>query len=112
MDFNSVLNGVVRYVDNEMIAHMNAWQELLARVAMARVINNADSVKNLLTTNAFARTFAIADEQGNIDVDGLICDIKKAIAGKGHIEIDVPMFGKFKFVEQDVDKLRTYIRGV
>lgn len=112
MDFNSVLNGVVRYVDKELMAGMNTWQELIARVAVARVINNAESVKNLLSTNAFARTFAIVDGNGDIDVEGLVNDIKKAIAGKGCIEIEIPMFGKFKFVEQDVDKLHSYIRGI
>lgn len=112
MDFNTVLNGVVRFVDKEIIVSMNPWQEVIARVGMARIINNSDAVKSMLTKNAFARTFAISDEQGNIDVEGLVCDLKKVMSDKGGLEIDVPMFGTFKFVEKDVDKLYSYIRGI
>lgn len=112
MDFNSVLNGVVKYVDKEIVANLNPWQEVLARIAIARTINNADAIKDLICNNAFARTFAIADDGGNIDAEGLIRDLKNAMQQKGHIEVDIPMFGKFKFVESDVDKLYSYIRGI
>lgn len=112
MDFNTVLNGVVRFVDKEVLVSMNPWQEVIARVGMARIINNSDAVKTMLTKNAFARTFAIADDKGDIDIDGLIKDIKNAVSDKGTLEIDVPMFGTFKFVEKDVDKLYSYIRGI
>lgn len=112
MDFNAVLNGVVKFVDREIIGNMNAWQELIARVAIARVVNNSEAIKKMLSDNAFARTFAISDEKGDIDVDGLVCDLKRAISQKGFVEIDVPLFGKFKFVEKDVDTLYSYIRGV
>lgn len=112
MEFNTVLNGIVKYVDKEIIVGMNPLQEVVARVAMARIINNAESIKSMLSGNAFARTFAISDQNGNIDVDGLSCDLKRAISTKGCLEIEIPMFGKFKFVESDVDTLRSYIGGV
>jgi hypothetical protein len=112
MDFNTVLNGVVKYVDKEIIPNMNAWQELIARVGVARIINNAEAIKSMLTNNAFAKTFSIADQNGNIDVDGIVADIKKVMSEKGCIEVDVPMFGHFKFVDRDVDKLYSYIRGI
>ena len=112
MEFNSVLNGVVKFVDREIVANMNPWQEVIARVAIARVINNSQSIKESLSKNAFIRAFAISDENGNIDVEGLVCDLKKAISEKGCLEISVPMFGNFKFVEKDVDTLHSYIRGI
>lgn len=111
MDFNSVLNGVVKFIDREIIGKMNSWQEVIARVAIARAINNAAAIKSLLIDNGFSRALAIEDANGNIDVDGLVRDLKKAISAKGYFEFEIPMFGKFKFVESDVDKLNSYIRG-
>ena len=111
MEFNAVLNGVVKYIDREIIVGMNSWQEVIARVAMARVIYNADSIKNALGSNAIVRTFAICDESGNVDADGLVRDLKRAISEKGCIEVEVPLFGKFKFNEGDIDTLNSYIKG-
>ena len=111
MDFNNVLNGVIKFVEREVIGGMNPWQEIIARVAMARVTNNANRIKAMLVDNAFSRALAVSDENGNIDVDGLVCDLKKAISAKGSFEIEVPLFGRFKFIESDVDKLNSYIRG-
>ena len=112
MEFNSVLNGVVKFVDREIIVNMNPWQEIVARIAIARVLNNSQTIKESLSKNGFVRAFAIVDDKGNVDVDGLVCDLKKAISEKGCVEVGVPMFGNFKFVEKDVDTLYSYIRGI
>lgn len=112
MEFEKVLNGVVKFLNKEIISKMNSWQEMIARVGVARMINNAEGIKTMLTQNPFLKTFAIADESANIDVDGLICDIKSVIREKGKVEINLPMFGKFVFTEPDVDTLHSYIRGV
>lgn len=111
MEFEKVLNGIIKFLNKEIIGKMNSWQEMIARVGMARMINNAEGIKKMLTQNPFLKTFAIADENAVIDVEGLVNDIKTAIRDKGSIELDLPMFGKFKFVESDVDCLHSYIRG-
>lgn len=112
MEFEKVLDGVVKYVSREIIVNMNPLQEVAARLIVARVIGNAEAIKTMLSINPFARAFAISDANGNIDVDGLTCDLKKVIAEKGFLEVEIPMFGKFKFVESDVDTLRSYIGGI
>ena len=112
MEFEKVLDGIVKYVSREIIVNMNPLQEVAARLIVARVIGNAEAIKTMLSTNSFARAFAISDANGNIDVDGLACDLKKVILGKGCVEFEIPLFGKFKFVESDVDTLRSYIGGI
>ena len=112
MEFEKVLNGVVKYIDKEIIKGLNPWQEVLARVSMARVISNSASLKESLSKNAILKTFAISDENGNIDVDGLVADLKKIISEKGCLELNLPLFGNFKFVASDVDTIHSYIRGI
>ena len=49
---------------------------------------------------------------GNVDVDGLMEDLKTIIKDKGVVEIDIPLFGTFKFNENDINTLNSYIRSV
>lgn len=112
MDFDRVINGIVKYLDREIYIGMNDWQEMLARIAVSRVIGNKDHLKNSLLSNPFVKTFGIIDEGGNVDVDGLMRDIKGQMELKGKLEFAIPMFGKFTFSSADVDKLhRTIMEG-
>lgn len=112
MEFERVLNGILKYLNNEIYNGMNEWQEMLARVAVSRLIGDTESLKDKLIHNGYIRTFAIMDEQGNVDLDGLIRDIRAQIERKGKFSISLPMFGKFSFTTDDVNKLyRTILDG-
>lgn len=110
MNIERVINGIVKYMDREIFATMNDWQEFLARLAMARLMNNKNLV-DIIANNSYAKTFAIVDEHGNVDVDGLHRDMKSLVHSKGKLEISLPLFGIYTFNETDVDKLFDYIRG-
>lgn len=111
MNFEKVLNGILKYMDKEIYSGMNDWQEMAARIAVSRMLKNSDKLKNAICDNTFIRTFAIVDENGNIDIDGLYSDIKEQINRKGKIEITLPLFGTFKFSPSDVDNLYSTITG-
>lgn len=112
MHFDRVISGLIKYLDQEIYVGMNDWQEMLARIAVSRVIGNKDTLRTSLMNNPFVKTFAIIDENANVDVDGLIRDLKMQIEQKGKIEIAIPMFGKFTFTSEDIDKLhRTIMEG-
>jgi hypothetical protein len=110
MKFDRVLYGINKYLDKEIYAGMNDWQEVVARIAVSRIIGN-NNLEQTLLGNPYIKTFAIADTEGNIDVEGLYRDLKKLIQAKGKIEIELPIFGKFTFTESDVDCLYSCIRG-
>lgn len=110
-DFNRVMDGIVKYINDEMFIGMNDWQEMTARILVARVVNNQEAVKKTLIDNGFIRTFGIIDSEGMVDVCGLANDIKQEIVKKGKMTFTVPMFGKISFVPEDVDKLYNYITG-
>jgi hypothetical protein len=109
MNLERVLNGIARYLDREIYAGMNNWQEAIARIAVSRMLNNK-SLENMIN-NPYMRTFAIIDAEGNVDVDGLYRDLRTYISNKGKIEIELPIFGKFTFTESDVDSLYNCIIG-
>lgn len=111
MNFEKVLNGILKYMDKEIYSGMNDWQELAARIAVSRMLKNSDNIKSAICDNTFVRTFAIVDKNGYIDIDGLYSDIKEQVNRKGKIEITLPLFGTFKFSPSDVDKLYSTITG-
>ena len=105
MEYEKVLEGIVKYINQEIYPGMNDWQEVLARIAVSRFVSNSESVKTALMENTFVKTFAIIDNDGNVDIDGLAKDLKKQIEEKGKLTIPLSIFGNLTFTAQDVDKL-------
>ena len=108
MQYEKVVDGINRYLDREIYANMNDWQEMLARIAVSRLMGNKE-LKTQLISNPYIRTFAIIDSEGEVDVDGLMRDIKEQIRAKGKLEVSIPIFGKFTFHEGDVENLHRAI---
>lgn len=109
MHIDRVIDGVARYINGEIYGSMNDWQEVIARIAVGRVLENKEMIKQKITENPFLMSFVMIDSNGDMDVDRLLSDLKGAIAQKGGLKISIPMFGDMKFVDTDVDRLRGYI---
>lgn len=107
--FDKAVRGILKYLDREIYGGMNDWQEMVARLAIGRIFGDDNQLKTALMNNSFVRTFALMDENGNVDVDGLMRDIKRQIEAKGKLEFSIPMLGKFTFNTSDVDCLHRYI---
>lgn len=110
-EFEKVIDGLSKYINDEIYAGMNDLQEFAARVMVGRIINNRENVKEMLINNGFIRTFGVIDTEGMVDVDSLAADIKREIARKEKITFNVPMFGKMTFKPSDVDMLYRDITG-
>lgn len=109
--FEKVIDGISKYIDREIYAGMNDFQELVARIFVGRVIDNEEGVKKALIDNGFIRTFAIMDKDGMVDIDTLAKDVKREIERKGKLVVSIPMFGKMTFTPEDVDVILNYIKG-
>ena len=109
MTFEKVLDGVLRYLNSEVYSGMNDWQEVLARMAVGRFVGDPEKLKTMLLNNGMVRTFGVMDSDGNVDVDGLLRDLKAQIEQKGKLSFALPVFGTFTFKPEDVDKLHQMI---
>lgn len=109
--FDKVIEGISRYLDGEIYSNMNDLQEIVARIAVGRVIENQDHIKSTLMNNGIIRTFGVIDTDGLVDIDSLTKELKREIERKGKLTISIPMFGKMTFNSNDVDVLRQYITG-
>jgi hypothetical protein len=111
VEFNRVIDGLARYMNNNIYANMNDWQEVLARIAVGRIIGNPEMLKQSLQENGIVKTFAVMDSEGNVDLEPIMRDLKREIERKGKLTINIPMFGKMTFVPQDVDEIYREITG-
>jgi hypothetical protein len=109
--FEKVVEGISRYIDKEIYAGMNDFQEIVARIAVGRFIENQDRFKSTLTNNGIIQTFGVIDSEGLVDIDCLANDLKREIERKEKLTISIPMFGKLTFRGNDVDVIRQYITG-
>ena len=109
MNFEKVIRGIIKYINAEMYHNMTEWQEFVARLAVARMTSNPQVLKKSLMDNALIKTFAIFDEEENVDIEGLLRDLKHVIESKGKVSFEIAELGKFTFVPDDVDKLHRYI---
>ena len=111
VEFNRVIDGLARYMNNNLFANMNDWQEIVARVAVGRIIGNPESLKQSLMANGIVRTFAVMDSEGNVDLEPIMRDLKREIDRKGKLTVEIPMFGKMSFVASDIDDIYREITG-
>ena len=111
VEFNRVIDGLTRYLNNNLFSKMNDWQEVLARIAVGRIIENPEALKQSLAANGIVRTFAIMDSDGNVDLEPIMRDLKREVERKGKLSFDIPMFGKISFLPQDIDEIYREITG-
>lgn len=105
MEFNRVIDGIIRYLNREIFVGLNDWQDIMARVAISRMVGNRDQLKQTLMGNGFLQTLGIVDSRGMVDVEGLADDLRNEIRRKGKLVIKIPLLGTFTFTESDVDTL-------
>lgn len=109
--FERVVDGLVKYIDEELFPKMNNMQEIVGRIVVGRAVVNSEKIKTSLVNNEIVRTFGFVDKDGNVDVHGLAEDLKKEIDRRGSLVVSIPMFGKITFTAHDVDVVRQYIEG-
>ena len=108
--FDQVLDGLSRYLNKNFYANLNDWQEIVARLAVGRILGNENLKQNLMA-NPYVRTFAVMDSEGNVDLEPIMRDLKKEIERKGKMTVEIPMFGKISFTGEDISEIYREITG-
>jgi hypothetical protein len=110
--YERVIDGLLRYLNKEIYPTMSELQMFGARLAVARMVKNKDTLRVFLTENPFLKTFSIMDSEGNVDIDDIACILKEQLSEIGKIRIDTKIFGAYTFYPDDVDKLVHLIKEV
>lgn len=108
-EFEKVVDGAAAWIGEKIFPKMNDFQEIVARMFIGRILEKESSIKDAILGNGIVRTFGIIDGDGMVEVDELLADVKKAIAQKGNLVVNIPLFGKLTFVPEDADDLYKFI---
>lgn len=109
MHIHNAINALTRYIDKNILPQMNGLQQ----VGYLTLIETLKADENILSEffekNIFARMLFATDSDGNINTDRLSAALRKAVSQKGTIEIEVPMYGKFTFKNDDINEIIRFI---
>ena len=112
MEYVKVVNGLARYIREEMYPAMTDWQKMIAADVVTRAVQYSDSIKDTVCSNSVVRALGYVDADGGIDIDGILNRVRQAITDKGgKWQIAIPLMPKFTFTEADVDRLASIIKA-
>lgn len=104
-------NGVVRYIDNELMPEFsqNGLEKVVVGTAIGLIIKKNFSKIETFKDHPLVKLTGVMDDEGNIDFDTLAAEVKENMPETG-VSIEAPMIGKMTFKNEDVDKLEKYIK--
>lgn len=109
MKFERVIEGLSKYIEENMFPTMVNWQRVAARTLLSRVKKNPQLLSRITPVLNF---FEYSDDNGNIDIDDFISDFTEAVKAEGELDISIPMLGlKYKFSPQDAADLCRYLKN-
>lgn len=110
LNAEQVMNGLINYADHEVMNKLPTAGKWVAGTAISLATSRVPQAIDSLRENVVVKMLGIIDDDGMIDVDGLIAAMKSSADRYGNISVDVPMVGKLTFSSADVDSLATYMR--
>ena len=109
MEFERLLSGLVRYINGVIMPTMNDVQKMVVRLFLSRILRSGKEIKTALSNNSFIKTFGFMSEDGRVDAEGLLEDLKRVFAENPTLEVQIPMYGVMRFNAEDVDVIRRYV---
>lgn len=104
-----VQNGLVKFIDTEMINHMEGWQKIGFGAASALVIKNLPNTLEQYANHPAIAMLGIIDTDKNVDIDALHDAVMDYFSSEGEY-VNIPMIGRMKITKQDVETLYQYIK--
>lgn len=106
--YNQVVNGVSRFVDEEILNKIQGMSKIALGVGTGVMLRRGENLFNALKEQPLIKMLEIVDENDNIDIEIIYEELKKQM-GNGSESFNVPMVGKITLTKDDVDKLYALI---
>ena len=107
--YNQVVNGMTKYIDQEIINKIQGWQRWALGAGAGIMMTKGTNIFNTLKANAIIKMLDVIDENDMIDIDTIYKELRKQ-AEKGAVTFDAPMIGTITLTKDDVDKLYRFIK--
>ena len=110
VSFEKLSQAIIAFIESEIIPHMTAGQEIVARVVMAWIIDSGNVTVTLISQNSWARAFQVVDGNKNINADRALKYLHTIAQKKKKLEFNLPIFGHFAFGPEDIEKIQMMLK--
>lgn len=104
---NQVKDGLVLYIDKEIVEKVSGLAKWGLAFASAAIVSNLNMDKYV----EMGKSLGYVTKDSMVDIDKLYADFIKIVRSKGSVTQHFPMIGDVTFSENDVDLLKRYING-
>lgn len=109
--FNQIQNGLIAYVEREMIPKLDGIKQFGLGVYAALASKNIASTINKYKTNPAIAMLDAIDENDEVDIDRIYDAACQMFNNRDHYSIVIPLIGEWKIDRTDVEKLYKYIKN-
>ena len=107
--YNQVVNGMAKYIDQEIINKIQGWQRWALGAGAGIIMNKGTNMFNAFKAHPVVKMLEVIDDNDLIDIDTIYAELRKQ-AEKGSATFDAPMIGTITLTKDDVDKLYHLIK--
>lgn len=104
-----VQNGLIKFIDTEMVNHLDGWQKIGFGAASALIVKNLPNTVATYANHPAIAMLGIIDKDNNIDIDALHDAILDHFGSDGEY-VNIPLIGRVKITKQDVETLYQHIK--
>lgn len=106
-----VKNGLVKYIDTDVLPHLTGIKKLGLGVYTALAANNVVVLIEKYREHPAVAVLDVIDAEGNVDIDKLYQAIAPQFANGEKQVINIPLIGDMTVDKSDLEKLYRYIKG-
>lgn len=108
--YNQVVNGVTKYIDNEIIPKVEGLSKIAVGIVLASAVKRGDVIVEKIKAIPVVKMIGIVDDENRVDIETIYEELKKQVS-KEPISMVLPGVGRVTFTRDDVDKLYSHIMG-
>ncbi len=101
--------GLTKFIDSEMINHLEGWKKIGFGAGAALIIKNLPNTLQVYANHPFIAMLGVIDENGKIDIDALHDAVVDYFSENGDY-VNIPLLGRVKITKEDIENLYKYIK--
>lgn len=106
---DQIISGTINYIDSEIMPSLPTAGKWLVGAGVGIVKSRASSFISAITNNDMIKAVGIVDNNGMIDIDLVLENLKTSAKKYGKVTIEVPLTGTLSLSDSDIELIRSYI---
>lgn len=106
-----IINGLTMYVDNEMTPKLDTASKWIVGTLVGILGVKAENLVLKIQSNELAVAIGAVNEDGLFDIDLIFEQLEKSAKKYGKLQINIPTLGVISLDDNDVNKIKKFIKG-